>query len=119
MKGTAEGEFDLVAGGIGLCAASSGVVWEARLCADGELGLLRGEGVRVRNSRKASAIWVAMVPLLEVLARPSVRGWAVTANVGLPVPLYRKSFVLTDFGDVHTPASLGFRAAVGLELELW
>jgi hypothetical protein len=119
LKGTTEGDFDLVAGGIGLCAASVRAPWEARVCLDGELGRLRGEGVQVRNPRKKSAVWLAAVPLVELLARPGVRGWAVSASVGLPVPLYRKSFVLTELGDVHTPASPDLRAAIGLELELW
>lgn len=119
LKGTTEGDFDLVAGGVGLCAASVRAPWEARLCLDGELGRLRGEGVHVRNARKASAVWLAAVPLLELVVRPGVRGWAVSASLGVPILLHRRSFVFTELGDVHTPASLGLRAAIVLELELW
>jgi hypothetical protein len=119
LKGTTEGDFDLVAAGVGLCAASVRAFWEARFCLDGELGRLRGEGVRVRNARKASSAWLAAAPELELLVRPDVRGWALFAGVGATVPLYRKSFVLTDLGDVHTPASPGLRVAVGVEVELW
>jgi hypothetical protein len=118
LRGTAEGSFDLVAAGLGFCGSPLRQRLELRGCVSGEFGRLRGEGDNVRNARVASALWLAAIPELWVLVRPSARGWSLFAHVDVPVALYRKSFVLTELGDVHTPALPALRLAAGLELEL-
>lgn len=119
LTGTAQGDFSLLFAHARFCHTPAWAPWRLLACIGGEIGRLSGEGVRVTNPRHGSATWVAVGPELGVLLRPSQPAWGVSAWVGLPVPLARQPFELTELGTVHTPARVGVRAGVGLDVTLW
>jgi hypothetical protein len=117
FKGTNSGTFDWMAAGVGACFMPFRGLWGLRGCVDGEVGRLRGKGHNVRNPQEQSVLWLAIVPGVEGIVHPGAHGWGLFASVGVPIPLYRRSFSIGDAA-VHTPAAAGLRAAVGIELEL-
>ena len=77
-----------------------------------DLGLLHAEGFGVTTPGSGSALWLA--------GRAGISAsWAffgpleLNLRLDLVVPFLRPRFVLTNVGDVHTPAPVGVRAMVG------
>jgi hypothetical protein len=118
VRGTAELELSLLAGGARLCGASRDKWWELRGCLAGEVGWLEGVGVNVDNPRRNGATWVAVAPEVVALARPPRQGWGGFLSLGAVFPLNREAFVLQRDGLVlHRPAAAALRAGLGIELE--
>ena len=114
---TEEVQYDLIAGGVDLCASSREGWWEVRGCVGGEVGSLRGEGVHLPRAHSGSFLWGAIVPEGVALAHPRRQIWAPFVAVGAVLPLNRRDFVLTNEGFVHRPAALSLRIGLGIELE--
>jgi len=117
VPGDRGGEFQLVLGGLLLCAEPTFGRLFALACAGAELGELTGTGIDVMDPRERGVGWRA-------LRAEAGAGWALgqglslVARAGVSAPLSRRQFVLDRTERVHRPGSLTARVWLGIELEL-
>lgn len=77
-----------------------------------DLGLLHAEGFGVTTNGSGSALWLAGRAGISA-SWGLVAPFELNLRLDLVVPVLRPRFVLTNVGDVHTPAPVGVRAMVG------
>jgi hypothetical protein len=109
-------DLGLALGALSACYAPS-ASWEANLalgaCVRGEAGRLYGRGSNVRGARSEARWWIA--PGLDLLGSwkplPALR---LHAQIGVTAPLARTEFRLGELGELHRPAAVTFRTAIGV-----
>jgi hypothetical protein len=114
-NGTPGGKFRLVSATLTLCDALARGSFDVGICGSLDVGRLRGEGINVNRAEVQGGLWVAA-------AGGGFASWNVTPRVAIPlelglvVPLSRYRFVLDNVGEVFSPAAVGGRATLGVEL---
>jgi hypothetical protein len=109
------GHFELVFGGVLLCAERPLGQFALRACGGGEFGQLSARGIGVAQSHSVDSPWrAARAEIITALALAGpLRG---AAAIGASVPFVRRDFVLNQAEPVYQPASVGGRGWIGLEL---
>ena len=111
------GTFDLVLGGVDLCAKPELATLHLVACAGFELGRMGGRGDNVADPRLGDAGWYA--PRVELgvgfgVADP-LRVWL---RGGVAVPLSRPEFLLDETDRVHQASNMSFRGLLAVEILL-
>jgi hypothetical protein len=111
-------DLALAAAALSVCAApfALGSRWGVHGCAGWELGRLSGEGTGVLRPHAGAALWSA--PRFDATLGWALGSLELGAMLTLAVPLVRDDFVLGGLGDVHRPASVVGRAALGINWTL-
>lgn len=110
---SARATFDLLAVAAVGCVESPFAFASVHGCGGYEIGQLTGEGDGVTNPHVGSVLWQAV--RLELGATsPSSSALRFAARLGIAVPLARRQFQL-DGSNIHRPAAMTLRAAVGAE----
>jgi hypothetical protein len=84
-------------------------------CAGPELDVMRGRSFGVNVPGEGTKTWVSAVVGVEG-AVPVSGPWRLSVGVAVVLPQHREHFALQGIGEVHQPASVAGRAALGLEL---
>jgi len=113
------GTFSLLALGLAACfdasIASGPDAVKIALCAGPELDVLRGRSFGVNVPGEGAKTWASAVAGVEGDV-PVSGPWRLTVRLAAVLPQRREHFALQGVGEVHQPAAVGGRAAVGLEL---
>jgi len=113
-------DLGLAAAALSVCSApfAPGSSWGVTGCAGWELGRLSGEGTGVLRPYAGAALWSAPRVDATLAWALGSTGLELGAMLTLAVPLVRDDFVLGGLGNVHRPASVVGRAALGINWTL-
>ena len=111
------GRFSLMGGALAACGTSARESAYASFCAGLELGQLKGQGIGVLQSRTGIAAWVTPRVDVTLTSAPTWFGLHYFAGLGAGLPLSRSPFLLGGSVQVHRPASMVGRLAIGLEID--
>ena len=113
------GTFSLLVLGLAACIdapiAARPDAAKIALCAGPELDVMRGRSFGVNVPGEGAKTWVSAVAGVEGNV-PVTGPWRLAVRLAAVLPTHREHFALQGVGEVHQPAAVGGRAAVGLEL---
>jgi hypothetical protein len=110
-------QLDLLSGTVRACFTQGASRWTFPICSGFELGVMRGEGFGVATTETASRLWAAAI-VGPAVRFSLTRGVALWLEADAVLPLIRPGFHMQNLDTLYLAPASGWRACVGLEVDL-